>query len=79
MNGQGMGQGLAGQGQQGMQMQVQEIARLLEQGITPDELLQQGVPKDLIDMAIRMLQQPTQQPVAAPAGGGLAAQQGLIQ
>jgi len=70
--------GLAGQGQQqNMQVQVQEVARLLEQGISPEELMQQGVPKEIIELALRTLQQPRQQMMQEPANG-LAAQQGLL-
>lgn len=35
---------------------VQEIAQLLLQGITPEELIQQGVPPELVEQAIMMLE-----------------------
>ena len=56
-------QGLAAQGQmQGQQgptteQMVQKVAELLAQGVTPEQLLEKGVPQEIIDMAMRLLQQ----------------------
>jgi len=81
--------GLAGQGamapmDQERQM-IDEIKNMLMQGVDPQELISQGIPEQLIALAIQELeqeiaqeQQATQQPVT-PAGqqmapAGLAAQ-----
>jgi hypothetical protein len=67
------GQGLAGIGpstgqapQAGNQDQtmalVQEVMKLLAQGIDPNELLKQGIPKEIIQMAIDQLNAQAQQP-----------------
>lgn len=79
------GQGLAGQGtpamdgtgqgnMQGRQM-VEEVKAMLMQGATPEQLLAQGIPEEVIMMAIQELEaemaQQQQAPVAQP---GLAAQ-----
>jgi len=63
---------------------IDEVKQLLLQGINPQELLNQGVPEQLIAMAIQELeaeiasQQQQAQPAATPAGQqmspGLAAQ-----
>lgn len=56
-------QGLAAQGQpqgqQGPSTQeiVQKVAELLAQGVTPEQLLAKGVPQEIIDMAMQLLQQ----------------------
>lgn len=55
--------GLAAQGQmQGQQgptaeQMVQKVAELLAQGVTPEQLLSKGVPQEIIDMAMQLLQQ----------------------
>lgn len=69
--------GLAAQG--GMQEQqgptteqiVQKVAELLAQGVTPEQLNAQGVPMDVIEMAMRLLksQQGQQMPQAEPVQG----------
>ena len=53
---------------------VEEIVALLKQGITPQELVQQGVPPERIEQAIAILQQEVQtgQPQGQPMQGGLA-------
>lgn len=85
-----MNQGLAGQGQpvmdgsgqgqgQGRQM-IDEVKAMLMQGATPQELLAQGVPEEVIMMAIQELeqelaaQQPAQPQGMAVTEPGLAAQ-----
>lgn len=77
--------GLAAQG--GMQEQqgptqeqlVQKVAELLAQGITAEQLMEKGVPKEIIQMAMRLLQSqqgqqiPQAEPVqGVPSDGGLA-------
>lgn len=77
--------GLAAQGQ--MQEQqgptqeqlVMKVAELLAQGVTPEQLNAQGVPMDVIEMAMRLLQSqqgqqiPQVEPVqGVPSDGGLA-------
>ena len=53
---------------------VEELVALLKQGITPQELAQQGVPAEMIEQAIALLQQEVQngQPQGQPMQGGLA-------
>ncbi len=53
---------------------VEELVALLKQGVTPQELVQQGVPPELIEQAIAILQQEvqTRQPQGQPVQGGLA-------
>jgi transcription initiation factor TFIID subunit TAF12 len=52
-----------GAGGLGQQMPtVEEIAQLLMQGITPEELAEAGVPTQLIQQAIAMAQQMAQVP-----------------
>lgn len=71
-------QGLAaqtGQGQNQAMMAIQQIMELLMQGVTPEELLQQGVPQELVMKAVEMVkaQQAQQQQMApAPQDPGLA-------
>ena len=45
----------AGQGQDQAMMAIQQIVELLMQGVTPEELLQQGVPQELVMKAIEMV------------------------
>ena len=70
-------QGLAAQGQmQGQQGPtteelVQKVAELLSQGVTAEELMAKGVPKEIVQMAMQLLQsqQGQQQPQAEPVQG----------
>ncbi len=74
------GLAVEGQGQIDPQM-VQEVAAMLAQGANPEELLAQGVPAEVIEMAMQMLQaeEAQQQSLAqGPVGGGMAQGQGLI-
>ncbi len=70
----------APQGQQaGMEEMVMKVAELLAQGVNPQDLLAQGVPQEIIDMAVQMLQQEQQVPQApmvnnSVQGQGLAGQ-----
>ena len=70
-------QGLAGQGQQGMDS-IKEVVMMLMQGMSPDELIAQGVPQELVAAAMEMLNQQMQaeqQQPQAPAGlAGMATQ-----
>ena len=77
--------GLAGQGAQEQAMQEQalpqrdemeqmiaQVAQLIMQGATPQELLQMGVPQNVIDMAMQLVQS-QQGSVAGPTqNAGLA-------
>lgn len=80
--------GLAGQGVQGQQEQVMQeqalpqrdemeqmivqVAQMIMQGATPQELLQMGVPQNVIDMALQLVQS-QQGSVAGPTqNAGLA-------
>jgi len=78
MEPQGQEQGLAGMGvgpDQGQEM-VQEVMQMLMQGVSPEELLQMGVPQEVLEMAMQMLneQQAQQQGMdqGVPAQPGLA-------
>lgn len=80
------GQGLAsyitepaqqGGGLQGAVPSVEEVVALLMQGIPPEELIQMGVPEDMLLEAIALLEQEMaaqQQAVPPEQQGGLAAQ-----
>ena len=73
-------QGLAGQGQQGMGS-IKEVVMMLLQGMSPDELIAQGVPQELVAAAMEMLNQQMQaeqQQPQAPAGLAGMATQGMM-
>ena len=55
--------GLASRGMQPQQGQisVEQVAKLLLQGVKPEELLAQGVPLEVIKQAIALLQEQIQQ------------------
>ena len=61
----------AGQDQQQTQM-VQQVMEMLLQGAKPEELIAQGVPASVIEMAIKMLREQQQQMAPAPQDPGLA-------
>lgn len=68
----GQGQGLAqqqamGQQQPQQQVGVEQVAAMLMQGVTPEELVQKGVPVQVIEQAMMLIQQ-QQQPQAGDAG-----------
>lgn len=73
-------QGLAAQGQmQGQQeptteQLVMKVAELMAQGVTAEQLMEKGVPQEIIQMAIQLLQsqQGQQQPQAEPVQGQLS-------
>ena len=75
--------GLDGQGMQEqalpqqdeMEQMVVQVAQLIMQGATPQELLQMGVPQNVIDMAMQLVQS-QQGSVAGPTqNAGLAGSQ----
>lgn len=53
---------------------IEEIVQLLMQGITPDELVQNGVPPELVQEAMMLVQQQVQagQGVKQPQQSGFA-------
>ena len=57
----------AGQEQDAAMMAISQIMELLMQGVTPEELVKQGVPQELVMQAVEMLkaQQAQQQADAA--------------
>lgn len=55
-----------------MQLILDEVVRLLSEGVSPEELIQMGVPPEIIEQAMAVLETPQSQPVSAPADGGLA-------
>ena len=63
-------QGLAaqvGQGQDASMQAISQIVELLMQGVTPEELLQQGVPQELVMKAVEIMKaQQAQQQQMAP-------------
>lgn len=79
----GLSQQASGGGQEEQMKQlIMQVVQLLQQGRSPEELLQMGVPKEVIQYAMQMLQQgenegaetgATQQ--AEQQGGGLSQQQ----
>lgn len=66
-------EGLAASGtmQGGGQMTVDQVVQAIMQGANPDELLQMGVPQQVIDEAMKILMAQTQ----PPAQEGLAGMQ----
>lgn len=71
-------QGLAaqvGQGQDASMQAISQIVELLMQGVTPEELLQQGVPQELVMKAVEIMkaqQAQQQQMVPQQQNPGLA-------
>jgi len=65
-------EGLAAQGSQQMMSQVVEALR---QGISPEELVQRGVPQELIQAAVQILQQEAQAQQMPQEQMGLAGSQ----
>lgn len=70
MNEQGLAEQAMVGAQPSMEEVLQEVIRMLEQGTTPEQLLEMGVPQELLDQALMMLQQSKKQVVASD--GGLA-------
>ena len=75
--------GLAGQGMQEqalpqqdeMEQMVVQVAQLIMQGTTPQELLQMGVPQNVIDMAMQLGQSQQGSVVGPTQNAGLAGSQ----
>jgi hypothetical protein len=71
-------QGLAAQGQMQQEPTTEQlvikVVELMAQGVTAEQLMQQGVPKEIIDMAMQVLQsqQGQQQPQVEPVQGRLS-------
>ena len=66
----------AQQAQPSTEEMVQQVMQALMEGMSPEELLQQGVPAEIIQIAIQMIKQQmqsSQAPVSAEQQGGLAA------
>lgn len=74
MNEQGLAQQQAQAGQIDPVM-VQRVAEALMQGMSPEELLQQGVPPEVIQAAMQMVQAQTQASQVGPEQAGLAGTQ----
>ncbi len=78
MEEQGLAQQAAAQGAGGIGQQpvtVEELVELLLQGITPEELVNAGVPQQLVEQAMAMAQQlAAQQGPTQAQAEGLAAQ-----
>lgn len=70
MEEQGLAEQAVGRTQPSMEEVLQEVIRMLEQGTTPEQLLEMGVPQELLEQALMMLQQGQKQAVASD--GGLA-------
>lgn len=70
MNEQGLAEQSVGRTQPSMEEVLQEVIRMLEQGTTPEQLLEMGVPQELLEQALMMMQQGQKQVVASD--GGLA-------
>ena len=51
----GLAQQGVGRGQQQQQQLLEEVVAMLQQGATPEQLMQMGVPAELIDAAIEIL------------------------
>lgn len=56
---------------------AEELVAMMKQGITPEELAQQGVPVELIDQALMILQAEVQQGAPAQPTQGALEEQGL--
>ena len=52
--------GLAQQSAQAPQLNVQMVIQMLKQGMKPEELIQKGVPEELVKAAMQMLMQEAQ-------------------
>ena len=54
----------------GQPITVEELMQLLMSGITPQQLIEAGVPRQLVDQAIAMLNQQTPAPAQGAMGQG---------
>jgi len=55
--------------QPSMEQQIQEIVALLEQGISPQELISKGVSKELVEAALQMMSAQREQPAPTEEAG----------
>lgn len=70
MNEQGLAEQAMVGAQPSMEEVLQEVIRMLEQGSTPEQLLEMGVPQELLQQALMLMQQGQKQMVVSD--GGLA-------
>lgn len=70
MNEQGLAEQAMVGAQPSMEEVLQEVIRMLEQGSTPEQLLEMGVPQELLQQALMLMQQEQKQMVVSD--GGLA-------
>ena len=74
------GQGMGPQDGSGNRQMIEQVKAALMQGMSPEELVQNGVPQEVVQMAIQELQAEqgqqaqAQGPAVTPAGQGLAGQ-----
>jgi hypothetical protein len=74
--GPGMGQGPGGGAQEQREQIIallKEVIQLLLQGVSPEELIKKGVPREIVEKAIQIIQQ---QQAQGGAGGGQPMPQG---
>lgn len=69
MNEQGLAQSVSAPSQ----ISVQQIVQMLMQGAEPEELVQMGIPEEMVTQAIQTLMQQMQAQQPAQQEGGLAA------
>ena len=69
MNEQGLAQSVSAPSQ----ISVQQIVQMLMQGAEPEELVQMGIPEEVVTQAIQALMQQMQAQQPAQQEGGLAA------
>lgn len=69
MNEQGLAQSVSAPSQ----ISVQQIVQMLMQGAEPEELVQMGIPEEMVTQAIQVLMQQMQAQQPAQQEGGLAA------
>lgn len=67
----GQGQGVGGP-PQGQKQMITQVVQMLLQGVTPEELLRQGVPKSVIEKAVMVIQNRQQQQQVPMQEQGLA-------
>ena len=70
-------QGLAGQGQQGMDS-VKEVVMMLMNGARPEDLIAQGVPEQLVAAAMQVVNEQMSAPEQGPVGLAGMATQGIL-
>jgi len=63
--------------QQEPQVSVEEVAKMLIQGMTPEQIEAQGVPREVIMQAIQLLRQQQSQSMEREGLAGMVVQNGL--